>query len=251
MCFGVLWILSTPNDQRKRIKFHTQNQTIEKFWIEWFGLVGGREIGTDKYPHRNWTDNPDDLLNHIKTCENEIRPIWITSQPFRHVRTDTNQYGTRKVGEAMAIEKLFFDFDDDTKYCKKCDKYIKKDDLIKNKKEKGSFCPHCKTLCKEQPRLDVVGEEVKKFLANSIMICKSQRKKFNPEPFVVETRKGYHVYFFLVELLTFKKTQFKFAKKLYKDMQDILIGGAEYEFMDKKIVGDFKKEESGSGKYKG
>jgi len=237
---GVLWILSTPDKQREKIDFHSFS-SIEKFWLNWFGLIGGREIGTNRYPHRNWTDNPDDLLRHIKICEKEIRPIWITAQPFRWIKTTTNKYGSRKIGEAMAIEKLFFDFDDDTKYCDQCKKYIKKDDLIKNKKEKGSFCPYCRFVCEEKPRLSIVGEDVIKFLRKAISICKSQRFKFSPEPFIVKTRKGYHVYFFLVDVMVFSKSKIKFAKALYKEMQEVLIGGVEYEFLDKKIIGDISR----------
>jgi len=227
-------------------KFH-EDMSREKFFYQWFGLIGGRELGWNTYPHRNWTDNPNDLIKFIKACESSheaeefCRPCWITAQPFRHIRTDTNKYGSRKIGEAMAIEKLFFDFDDDTKYCEQCKKYIKKDDLIKDKKEKGSFCPHCKFLCEEKPRLSIVGESVIKFVKKAILICKNQRYKFSPEPFIVKTRKGYHVYFFLVDIMVFSKSKIKFAKALYKEMQEVLIGGVEYEFLDKKIVGDISR----------
>lgn len=215
----------------------------EKFFYQWFGLIGGRELGWNTYPHRNWTDNPDDLIEFIKACASShkkgefCRPCWITAQPMRFIL----QKGDRKIGQAMAIEKLFFDFDDDTKYCKKCKKYIKKDDLTKYKDKKGSFCPHCLSLCKEQPRLDIVGEEVKRFLKQSIMICKSHDKKFSPEPFIVKTRKGYHVYFFLVDVSVFSKSKFKFAKALYEEMQDVLIGGIEYEFIDERVKGDLNR----------
>lgn len=227
------------------MKFH-EDMDKEKFFLQWFGLIGGRELGWNTYPHRNWTDNPDDLLDFVKACESShedgeyCRPCWITAQPMRFVL----QKGERKIGKAMAIEKLYFDFDDDTKYCEKCDKYIKKDNLEKGKnKEKGSFCPHCKSSCEEQPRLDVVGEEVKEFLKNSIIICKSQSNKFSPEPLIVRTRKGYHVYFFLVDVLVFSKGKFKFAKALYKDMQKILAekGEGEYEFLDKRVIGDLNR----------
>ena len=126
-------------------KFHA-DLTMEKFWLDWFGPLA-RELGTNKYPHRNWTDNPNDLLKFIKMCAEEheegehCRPCWISSQPMRYISTKRD----RLIGKACAIEKLFFDFDDDTKYCKKCDKYIKKDDFRPIKDKKGSFCPKCGT----------------------------------------------------------------------------------------------------------
>lgn len=223
-------------------KFH-EDMDKKKFFYQWFGLIGGRELGWNTYPHRNWTDNPEDFIKFIDACASNhengefCRPCWISAQPMRFV---TEKNG-RKIGSAMAIEKLFFDFDDDTKYCSKCDEYIKKDDLVKDKKQRGTFCPKCMMVCEEKPRLEVVGEEVKVFLKKSIAICKSQRHQFSPEPLVVKTRKGYHVYFFLVDVLVFSKDQFKFAKALYKDMQNTLIGGIPYEFLDERVKGDLNR----------
>jgi len=42
-------------------------------------------------------------------------------------------------------------------------------------------------------------------------------------------------------LLRSAKQQFKFAKALYKEMQNILIGGIEYEFLDDKVIGDLMR----------
>jgi len=222
----------------KLVKLHG-DLTLEKFWLNWFGPLG-RELGTNKYPHRNWTDNPDDLLKFIKICAKEheegeyCRPCWITAQPMRYISTKRD----RLIGETCAIEKLFFDFDDDTKYCSKCDEYIKKDDLISEKEfvygkkepiKRGSLCPKCKTECKEKPRLNIVGEEVKKFVEN-----------LRQEPFVVETRKGYHVYIFLCQIFTFEPNKFEFAKKVYEELQRSLIMGT-YEFMDERIIGDLMR----------
>jgi len=206
------------------IKFHG-DLTAEKFWLDWFGPLA-RELGTNKSPHRVWTDNPNDLIEHIKMCAKEheegeyCRPCWISSQPMRLIK-----YKNKERGEASAIEKLFFDFDDDTKYCSKCDIYIKKDELIK-----PSACPKCKTECIEKPRRDVVGNEVKEFIANITQ----------QEMLIVETRKGYHVYIFLRQIWQFEKKNFELAKKIYEELQNMYIT-KKYEFLDTHIIGDLNR----------
>jgi len=183
----------------KLVEYHG-SMSLEKFWIQWFGPLG-RELGTNKPPHRNWTDNPNDLIDYIKMCAIEheddeyCRPCWITAQPFRYIKTIEKHGFQRLVGKACAIEKLFFDFDDDTKYCKKCKKYIKKDDFRQDIKE---------------------------------------------EVFIVETRKGYHVYIFLCQIFEFNANDFDFAKKVYKSLQERFIIGT-YEFIDERIIGDINR----------
>lgn len=215
------------------VKFHG-DMDLEKFWIQWFGPLG-RELGTNKFPHRNWTDNPDDLLEFIKMCAIEhedgelCRPCWISAQPMQYIRTIKKYGSIRHIGKTCAIEKLFFDFDDDTKYCKNCDEYIKKDDFRPIKGKRGSFCPKCGTECHEKPRKDVVGEEVKKFVKN-----------IPQEVFIVETRKGFHVYIFLCQIFEFEKRDFQFAKEVYKLLQERYIT-KEYEFIDQRIIGDLMR----------
>jgi len=216
------------------VKFHA-DLTLEKFWIDWFGPLG-RELGTNKFPHRNWTDNPNDLLDFAKMCASEhekgeyCRPCWISAQPFRFIKTIEKHGYKRHVGQACAIEKLFYDFDDDTKYCKKCKKYIKKNDFRPVKDKKGSFCPKCGTECFEKPRKDIVGKEVKQFIQN----IKEH------EVLIVETRKGYHVYIFLTQIFEFRRRDYTFAKEVYKLLMEQFIT-KEYEFMDERVIGDLMR----------
>ena len=219
--------------KEKKLKYHG-DMTLEKFWLNWFGPFG-RELGTNKIPHRHWTDNPQDLIKFIKMCaieskENEYcRPCWISSQPMRYVITKVAHGFERKVGTACAIEKLFFDFDDDTKYCEKCKKYIKKVDFVKVQTKKGTFCPKCGTKCFEKPRLDIVGKEVKRFISH-----------IKENIMIVGTRKGYHVYIFLCQIFPFEDRNFKFAKKVYKSLQERYTDGS-YEFMDGRVLGDLNR----------
>jgi len=223
--------------------FH-ENMTKEKFFVEWFGLTEGKEIGTNKPPRRNWTDNPQEFIDFVKMCNDECenkefcRPCWISSQPMRYIKSEQKYGYVRKIGEACAIEKLFFDFDDDTKYCSKCDEFIKKDELVKDKQRKGSFCPKCGTQCFEKPRKEIVANDVTRFITGAKEMCKIYN--FEPIPFIVGTRKGYHVYFFLCEIFKFESTNFGFAKMLYKQMQDMLKKD-EFEFMDRRIIGDLNR----------
>lgn len=223
------------------IKFHG-NYTIKDFWLDWFGIIGGRELGTNKKPHRNWTDNPDDLLDFIEMCELEheegdhCRPCWISSQPMRLKKEKVSADGfKRRIGETMALEKLFYDFDDKWKKCKSCGK--EGWDLGIKGKDKKKRCPKCDALMTKDcahPRLDVVGEEVKRFI-------RSMPSK--PKPFIVRTRKGFHVYLFLRRIRIFQKSQFWQAKELYEALQRYFINTAEGEYimLDNLIIGDIMR----------
>jgi len=206
---------------------------LKKFWIEWFGIVGGRELGTNREPHRVFTDNPEDLINHIEKCSNEGRPVWLTVQPMRAYQ------------QSMAIEKLFFDFDDDSKYCSKCEIYIKKDNLVKetiDNVRRGGLCPNCKTECVEKPRTELIAKEVLKFLEGVEKICKAQKEKFIPTPFIVKTYKGFHVYFFLTEIFQFNPNLNDEAEELYELMQKMIIEQiSNYEFLDTMLIGGLTK----------
>lgn len=71
------------------------SQAVTCFLDEWFG-VEGRELGR---PERFFVEKPEDLLRHIKYCEANMLPCYMSVQP----------YSTRD--QPCAIEKLFFDFD--------------------------------------------------------------------------------------------------------------------------------------------
>jgi hypothetical protein len=209
------------------IEFHG-DMTLERFFREWFGIYGGRELGTNKYGwHRKFTDNPDQFIEFIRMTMGEhetgefCRPAWITAQPFG------------AYDKPIAIEKLFFDFDDDTEYCKLCDKYHKKDNLVKGpfKGKNMKLCPVHKVPCEVKPRKDVVGKEVKKFV--------SRITKY--EPIISETRKGFHVNIFLYRVFTFSEKHTEFAKEVYRTLQERFFKKGEFEFLDERVIGDIKR----------
>lgn len=183
-----------------RINFHG-DLSLQKFFMDWFGLIGGRELCTNVkhefggFPstpsHRKFTSNYKKLLDFVNWCEGEVRPIWTSVQPFR------------TYGVPMALEKLYYDFDDDCKYCPKCDQYYRKGELVTIKKKKGSFCYDCGILCEVKPRLELIGREVKWFI----------RGLRQYEPLMVQTYKGYHVYLFLRRVFQFSKKYFGFARE--------------------------------------
>jgi len=211
----------TPDQQRTKVKFHG-DMTLEKFWVDWFGVVGGRELGTDKYPQRDWTDNPNEMLEHIKICESEVRPCWITAQLFSYLLNKKD----RRIGQPMAIEKLFHDFDDKWQKCHGCGKQGW--DMSK----KFENCPKCGVkLTKEDayPRIKEVEKDVRRFVKN-----------LRPIPFIVKTRKGFHVYMFLRRAYTFNPKHRVLVKKLYKELQEYYIRG-EYPMMDERILGDISR----------
>lgn len=73
--------------------------SIEKFWLEWFGNFG-RILGSQQIkPNRWFTDNPNDLLAWLKTCEEAKASCWISVHPFKNYDW------------VLGFEKLFFDFD--------------------------------------------------------------------------------------------------------------------------------------------
>lgn len=211
------------------IKFHG-NLTKEEFWLEWFGLAYGRELGTNKHPHRRFTDNPRDILDFIEMCDTEhdekeknhhCRPCWVSVLAY-------TAYGI-----PVAMDRIFFDFDDDSKYCPECNKYYPKNDwkhLVKDKKTKGVSCKRHKCDVIVKPRKDIVGFEVRKFL-NSIMN--------RGEPLIIETYKGYHVYLFLKDALVFRRENEKFAKQLYGELKERY--GINYRFLDGTTNTDIKQ----------
>jgi len=218
------------NDILSIMQFH-RDMTLEKFWVMWFGEFGdGREIGSDlppkTYPnidgftltHRTFSDNPDDLLKAIKWCEENKYAVWITAQPF-------SAYDT-----PMAIEKFFYDFDDDTRYCPECNDWYKREDEEHFKLEKDKETKKSILLCIKhniepilKPRKEVVKKSVIRFLntlENSL------------KPVIVETNKGYHVYLFCERNLTFAPSSFEFSRKLYRYMMHKSLSGKSFEFLD-------------------
>jgi len=204
--------------ERMNIEFHGE-QTLENFWLEFFGLIG-RELGTNKRPRRRFTDNPTDVLSFIEECKNTheeedlCRPAWMTVFIFE------------AYGKPMGMDKLFFDFDDDSRYCPQCDKWYKKNDLIhlsRIPKKKGTFCTKhgCEVIVK--PRKKIIGMEVRRFLNNV---------GGDIQPLIVETYKGYHVYLFLHKIYTFSEGNYEFVRNVYYELKKQFFGKEKYQFLD-------------------
>jgi hypothetical protein len=68
----------------------------EEFLEEWFGVVGGREVGT---PKRRFVESYMDLITLIEECRLKRLPCFLSVQPYR------------ARDQPCAIEKLFFEFD--------------------------------------------------------------------------------------------------------------------------------------------
>jgi len=66
------------------------------FLGQWFGLAGGREVGT---PERAYIDNYKDLIAIIEECKQRLLPCYLSVQPYR---------GRNR---PCALERLFFEFD--------------------------------------------------------------------------------------------------------------------------------------------
>ena len=176
------------------VEFHNKDMTQFQWWIDWFGYFFGRELGTNKEPHRKFTDNPNDIVKFINRCHEEKRPCWISVQPFS------------AYDQPCVLEKLFFDFD----YHKAGGK--RKAEIIDK---------------------EVVAREVRQFVN---LVAQ------NWNPLIVETRKGYHVYIFLAEAIEFGPKQFDYMKRLYTELQNlILFYLPKSKFADKQVVGDLKR----------
>ena len=208
------------------MKFHGK-LTIKEFFFEWFGLLG-REIGSKPpYPtHRQYTDNPNELMDLISYCEANKIPVWQSAQPF----------ASRNV--PMALEKIFLDFDDDNKHCPECDKWYHKNDLNRvkprSKEDKTLVCVKhgCEVFLKT--RKDVVAKSVIRFL-----------RKYIPKgvhPVIVETNKGYHVYIFLKKITAFVRADIEFAGEVYVALTDnVLLKDEKFEFLDGSCTKDISR----------
>jgi len=71
----------------------------EDFWLTWFGVHAGREVGN---PHRTFLEHGDQFIPYIQECVAKGSPCYLSVQPYR---------GPDQV---YALEKAFFDFDSKT-----------------------------------------------------------------------------------------------------------------------------------------
>lgn len=209
------------------MKFHG-DMTIEEWWMDWFGLWG-REIGSNPpFPsHRKYSDNPRELVDDIRFCEAHTLPIWITAQPH-------SAYGV-----PMGIEKVFLDFDDDTRYCPECDEWYPKKDTKhiekRSRKDNTLVCKkhRCVTIIK--PRKEIIAPIVILMIKQCIISRKLT-------PLVIETHKGYHVYIFFQKIQSFTRTQEKYVKSVYTELiQTILLKNKKYRFLDSSCETDIRR----------
>ena len=70
--------------------------SYEEFLTEWFGLHGGRELGT---PDQYYTDNPLDIIKFVEDCRELGKPAFMSVTP------------RRRHDKIFGIDRLFFDFD--------------------------------------------------------------------------------------------------------------------------------------------
>lgn len=206
------------------MKFH-EGMTKEKFFIEWFGLHG-REVGTKKEGfRRRFIDNPMDFLDHIEMCRIEheedeyCRPCWTTVLIYEGYN------------RPVAIDRIFLDFDDDSRYCPKCKKYFKKKSpAIKKMKKLGLEHAHVK--CK----VDTIIKPRKQDVANDVIrFVKHIQQGI---PLIVETYKGYHVHLFADGIY---KIDRKIIKKVFDHIKRKFTQDLKLKFCDLTSKKDIKR----------
>jgi len=158
--------------------------TLEKFWLSWFGLHG-RELGSD-LPHQFGTN--------LKGYEKSHRQFTESYKDFMEFVKWCEENNTacwmssqpmRAYNLPLGIEKIFFDFDYPLK---------KNQNMTSRKRE-------------------LVREQVLEFL-----------DMIDAEPFMVATRKGYHVYIFLRKIYMFEPRNIDFAKDVFGVIGLTLLG---------------------------
>lgn len=200
------------------MEFHG-SLTKEEFLIEFFGNWG-RELATKgegKPFGRHFTDNPLEVFEFIDLCKKEKRPAWMSVQPFK------------EYGKPLGIEKVFFDFDDPNKVCPECGKEFSTKKIQNKKLDKGK-CPKCDVKVIAKPRLELVSDEVRRFI---------NQNQF--EPLVTRTFKGYHVYGWLQDVIIFPPKTKAFMKETYTNITKSLMGDYKWKFLDTVVVTDIMR----------
>lgn len=106
------------------------------------------------------------------------------------------------------LEKLFFDFD--------C--YTESDHL---------------TESEVNQRKSELEDEIRFFLKHL--------EELNIKPLVVKTNKGYHVYVFFDYIYKIEKNQQEFYKRIYEELQRVLLEGHDYKYIDRHVIGDMNR----------
>ena len=91
-----------------------------KFYNEWFGVHGGREVFYANRRSREYIKSPEQLETYVKECTNLQIPAYMSVQPY--ISRD----------RVFGLEKLYFDFDCEGKLDKAWrDAYTFSETLIK------------------------------------------------------------------------------------------------------------------------
>lgn len=174
----------------------------EQFLIEFFGMIGGRELSKGQI----FTDNPNDIFLFIEKCKIEKQPAFISVNP--RVSHD----------KVLGIEKLFFDFD-------YADKTFMKKLVVRTKNPKVIE----RTLKKRE---EGMRNEVRFFLFTL--------EKQHIIPLVVKTRKGFHVYIFLDKIYQITGDNDELLKEVYNQLQLRFMKNG-FKYLDGSVIGDHKR----------
>lgn len=168
----------------KKLEFH-ENLNREKFWLNWFG-IHGRELGSN-IPHPFGTC--------LKGSEKSRRMFTQNYKTYLEFINWCNEHQSacwitsqpmRAYNTPLGIEKIFFDFD-------------------------------YKGLGKNQNMTPTKRKKVKKQVLKFV-------ETLDYEPFIVATRKGFHVYIFLRRIYEFQPRNIPFAKEVFGVLGLSLLG---------------------------
>lgn len=176
----------------------------EQFLIEFFGNIGGRELGD---PMQFFTDEPTRILSFIEECTALKRPAFISVNP--RIAHD----------KVLGIEKIFFDFDyADKTFVKKLEKRIK-----------------------DEAAREVIYEKRRNNLLNEVKIFLEQIKNFKITPLVVKTKKGFHIYIYFDKIYTLNNQEL--YHRIYLRLQEefLFCNHYKYKYIDGSVLGDYKR----------
>jgi len=159
----------------KKLEFH-ENLNLEKFWLNWFG-IHGRELGSN-IPHPFGTCPKGwGKSRRMFTINPETYLKFIAWCHEKQSACWITSQPMRAYNTPFGIEKIFFDFD-------------------------------YKGLGKNQNMTPAKREKVKKQVLKFV-------ESLDYEPFIVATRKGFHVYIFLRRIYEFQPRNLSFASEVF------------------------------------
>lgn len=177
------------------LKLHG-NLTLEEWWLQWFG-IHGRELGSNA--KHSFGVHPKGWTESHRMFTNnpKIYLQFVNWCKENNKACWITSQPMREYNLPLGIEKIFFDFDYPLK-------------------KNWNMTPRRRELVKEQ---------ILEFL--DMVDC--------AEPFIVATRKGYHVYIFLRRIYEFDPHNIDFAKDVFGVLGLTLLGMTKlYEQLDEK-----------------